>query len=94
MTEFTERAASACGTTAGYHRHIRWKNTPCDPCRQAMNAAARERRAVLKGCLPVERRVLAELYLGAEIRLQEKLERKFGSDVLDAIVLEFDRGAS
>lgn len=38
-----------CGTTAGYQRHIRRKESPCDACREARNAYARRKRAAEKG---------------------------------------------
>lgn len=33
------------GTEGGYSRHIRHKETPCQPCRDASMAAQRARRA-------------------------------------------------
>lgn len=38
-----------CGTTAGYQRHIRRKEAPCEACREARNAYARRKRAAEKG---------------------------------------------
>ncbi len=34
-----------CGTPAGYKRHARYDQAPCDECRDAHNAARRQRRA-------------------------------------------------
>lgn len=36
--------ARECGTEAGYMRHRRAGETPCEPCRLAQNAARRDRR--------------------------------------------------
>lgn len=40
-------ALAPCGTVAAYRRHQRHGETPCNACREAMAAAARDRRAGL-----------------------------------------------
>ncbi len=37
-------AAHACGTYAAYQRHRKRGEQPCDPCKQANTAYARDRR--------------------------------------------------
>jgi hypothetical protein len=39
------RPIPACGTTGGYQRHLRLKETPCDECRHAIAAYQRLYRA-------------------------------------------------
>lgn len=39
------RELEPCGTEAAYFRHVRAKETVCDPCRKAHRAAAKARRA-------------------------------------------------
>lgn len=38
------RSPIACGTYAGYQKHLRSQETPCDDCKAANAAMSRERR--------------------------------------------------
>lgn len=46
------KAPAKCGTVAGYNRHKNSKETPCQPCKDAMNKYNRERRAAKKPQVP------------------------------------------
>jgi hypothetical protein len=39
-----KRELIKCGTVQGYRKHLRWRNTPCQPCRDANAAADRAYR--------------------------------------------------
>ena len=86
--------SAECGTIAGYHTHIRWKEKTCDSCRLAAAAYERDRAAARrKKFIQIERALVAELYLNAPISLQERLERELGRKKVDEMVEVFDKGA-
>lgn len=42
----TEKDRLPCGTEAAYRRHLRLREEPCEPCRQAAVEANERRRAI------------------------------------------------
>src|SRR5713101_1387383 len=68
--------STPCGTLAGYKRHLRHREQPCEPCRKRASADRRERRAraALEG-LP--REAARSLRLG--LAVSEHLEAAPGS---------------
>src|SRR5690348_1370417 len=62
------------GTVAGWHRHKRQLEQPCDPCREAYNAYHRQRRADDKSRIP------HRLYSRAKNRAQRELARRHATE--------------
>jgi hypothetical protein len=55
LAELPTYNQAKCGTTAGYHQHIRYGTETCDPCREANNEYKRsqyETRAPRKAWTP------------------------------------------
>lgn len=84
-----------CGTLPGYYLHARRKEPRCQPCKDAAAAYARRRRKIRADRVntKVNRVLLAELFLNAPIRLQERLEAELGRETVDEMVEMFDKEA-
>lgn len=87
--------SAECGTLSGYYLHARRKEPRCQPCKDAMAAHARKTRPSRadQTSVKVDRLLLAELFLNAPIRLQERLEAELGRGKVDEMVEVFDKGA-
>lgn len=86
------RALKPCGTYAAYRRHLRAKETPCEPCKQASRdqknqrkdaarkAAAEEAREAAPAVVEIDRReVLLEVLASLRGQLQVAPPQSAGS---------------
>ncbi|MCU1647119.1 MAG: hypothetical protein JWN03_7394 [Nocardia sp.] len=86
-----------CGTDAGYHRHYRREERPCEWCREAHSASARKRRQnqpPLFGrgkVVVVDAHLFTGMYLDTTPDRQVEVEAALGREAIDRLVERFDR---
>ncbi|RJO69810.1 hypothetical protein D5S18_28330 [Nocardia panacis] len=86
-----------CGTDAGYHRHYRRDEQPCERCREAHNESARKRRRErprLHGrgkVVVIDAHLFTGMYLDTTPTRQIEIEAALGRDNVDRLVAQFDR---
>jgi len=86
-----------CGTDAGYYRHYRRAEQPCEWCREAHNESARKRRQNrprLFGrgtVVVVDAHLFTGMYLDTTPDRQVEAEAALGRAAIDRLVERFDR---
>ncbi|WP_067565943.1 hypothetical protein [Nocardia acidivorans] len=86
-----------CGSDAGYHRHYRRDERPCEWCREAHNASARKRRRArpqLHGrgkAVVVDAYLFTAMYLDTTPDRQVEVEAVLGRAAIDRLVQQYDR---
>ena len=86
-----------CGTDAGYHRHHRRREQPCQWCRDAhavATKARRNRQGLRDGRVLVDAALFAAMYLETSVERQLQVEKALGRSAVDKLVARFDRIAS
>ncbi len=86
-----------CGTDAGYHRHHRRREQPCQWCRDAHAAAVRSRRnrqGLRDGRILVDASLFAAMYLETSVARQLDAEQALGRRAIDQLVAQFDQSTS
>lgn len=77
-----KRQPAECGTNAGYFRHYRAKEKPCEPCRKAHSADARRRYLASQD----ERQAA----LRARSKAHGRLAQQFQVEYLELLVEEME----
>lgn len=85
------------GTYAGWNRHVKSRETPCEPCAEAQREYQRERRRrhgsgfdYRAKSVTVPNTLFAELYLNAPIELQDRVDKEIGATRINRCVRLFD----
>lgn len=88
------------GTDSGYAAHIRRNTPPCDDCKAAHTAKQIARRRLTRPArhagayTAIPTRILADLYVNADIAAQERAEAAINADVLTKAVELYDQEAA